>query len=188
MWKIFLLLFEPAVLAAIGALLASFVNLTHIHITWIPIKWLKDIFSYFKNTVTNIEGKIPRFIKLRWIITILSAVFCVPLVYSIIVWVAALWNVSLTKFPGEIVSTGALVIIIITAYSLFLLRKKYRRIYAFIEIVVGLAMVWEALGMFSNNLIVLDSLKIADALKFFASIYVLIRGFVNWDEKDSEVK
>ena len=119
-------------------------------------------------------------------ITILAAFAFAPSIRFIFAYVGNAWNELVSKYPTGLVKFGAVACLIILSFVLFRVRRKFRRVYAFLEIAVGIVMAWDALSFVDTATLSIDmtgKLFSSDGLKLLAAIYVIIRGLVNWDER-----
>lgn len=197
MLRFILLLIEQAPLlsALIGSALAYLVSLKSLDLKSIPFDWLEKPLKKWVEFRQGLEEKFPQaIVVVKDLITFVSIYLFVPLFDYIFTLIIALWNwlvvqnSSIGLFSIETVRIGALIFIFIISFALFWLRKKSQLHYAYIEFIVGVAMIKDALEMFHDNI---KTFALPDALKFFAAIYVIIRAFVNRDEakaKKSENK
>src|SRR5262249_52274283 len=86
------------------------------------------------------------FKRLVDIATIIAAFALTPSLRKSFDYGGDLWHQAITNYPYKVVKVAAIIILAGLAFSLFLFRKYFRRSYAFLEIAVGLAMAWDALG------------------------------------------
>lgn len=192
----------PLISALTGSLLTYLINLEYLTLKTFPLERYKGLFNFLKrfqdlinflktwfDYIQKKQKELPPLVK--DLISFIGIYLMVPLFEAIFFAITVLWKSlvsgkpSTGQFSIETIRVVGLIIIVIVAFLLFSLKKKSQLHYAYIELIVGVAMIKDALEMFNPDL---KTFSLPDALKFFAAIYVIIRGFVNRDEAETEAQ
>lgn len=86
-----------------------------------------------------------------------------------------------------------MIVLLALAGLLFYTRHRFPRVYAFLEIVIGMTMAWDALAFvqgvpvpdLQTSTYWAEKIFSPNALRIMAAAYVMVRGLVTWDEKSN---
>lgn len=189
--RFILLLIEQYALvsALLGSVLTYLINLEYLNLKAVPLDRLRSFLKNLEGRVSVIKDwseTLPPAIKefLTILISFIGIYLIVPFFVDIFSFTAFWWKSLFIRDKAsgllslETIRMIGLILVVSVAFLLFQLKEKSQLHYAYVEFIVGVAMIKDALEMFNGT----NKPSLIDALKFFAAIYVIIRGFTNREE------